>query len=612
MNNKQLAAMLAAALMATPLCVPAQAQPAQAPAASAKKKITRADELPRRLYTLPRLPSELLDAPLSELRTLGEAVDRDIAADLAAFDIADRSTLEGMVQARMLVAALRGDFAAVPGHAAQLRQLADKPAAQQTTGVIIEAITGARQAGGELAAQRARVRDELGRRYAAMPWDVVESQLKQTRSQYETMNPALARGAFQANLDQAAKNAGMQLPAGAVLGIIGARLQSEHVLPFRGEVVQVLSALIDRHAAAATKPDIWTARLVSLPASAKAKPVVVGIWDSGLDPKLFKMAGGGGIAFDDDARRVPDLLRPMGELQAQWPTLRGYIKGSMDNQAAQDTPEARAFRQTMSQMKPEQVKPFAEAMAAAGMYVHGTHVAGIAVEGNPFASVYSVSMHWSNAMVPPKPTIERSRATAAAYQQAVDAMKAAGVRVVNMSWRYGPGAYEGALGFHGVGKDGEERKKLARDLFAIERDALEKAIASAPGILFVAGAGNEDNDASFVEYVPAGLSLPNLLTAGAVDSAGEETSFSSFGKTVVVHANGKEVTSFVPGGERLKLSGTSMAAPQVTNLAAKLIALDPSLTPAQLKALITGNADKRGRVMLINPKATLAKAGFGG
>jgi subtilisin family serine protease len=187
----------------------------------------------------------------------------------------------------------------------------------------------------------------------------------------------------------------------------------------------------------------------------------------------------------------------------------------------------------------------------------------------------------------------------------VAALKAAGVRVVNMSWRYGPQFFEGALAWHGIGQDAEERKRIALRLFAIERDALREALAGAPGILFVAGAGNEDNNADFVEYMPAGFELPNLITAGAVDAAGDETAFSSFGRTVVVHANGFEVDSVIPGGERLKQSGTSMAAPQVTNLAAKLLALEPRLTPAQVKALMLAHAERRGRVNLLNPAAAV-------
>jgi subtilisin family serine protease len=180
------------------------------------------------------------------------------------------------------------------------------------------------------------------------------------------------------------------------------------------------------------------------------------------------------------------------------------------------------------------------------------------------------------------------------------------VRVVNMSWRYGPAAIEGALTYHNIGKDADERKKTALALFAIERDALRAAIASAPGIFFVAGSGNENNSADFSEYIPAGLELPNLITVGAVDKSGEETAFSTFGKTVVVHANGFEVDSVVPGGERARFSGTSMASPQVANLAAKMLALNPKLTPTELKARILAGAERRGRVNLIDPKKTLA------
>jgi subtilisin family serine protease len=53
-----------------------------------------------------------------------------------------------------------------------------------------------------------------------------------------------------------------------------------------------------------------------------------------------------------------------------------------------------------------------------------------------------------------------------------------------------------------------------------------------------------------------------------------------------------------------------MASPQVVNLAAKIIVVNPKLTPVQVIALIRDNADKTpdGRRTLINPKKTLAAA----
>jgi subtilisin family serine protease len=63
----------------------------------------------------------------------------------------------------------------------------------------------------------------------------------------------------------------------------------------------------------------------------------------------------------------------------------------------------------------------------------------------------------------------------------------------------------------------------------------------------------------------------------------------------------------VPGGHHVRQSGTSMSAPQVTNLAAKLIALDPALTPQQTIALIRAGATPSagGRIHNINPKRSV-------
>ena len=124
-------------------------------------------------------------------------------------------------------------------------------------------------------------------------------------------------------------------------------------------------------------------------------------------------------------------------------------------------------------------------------------------------------------------------------------------------------------------------------------------------------AGNSDNDVKFDEVMPSSYKLPNVIVVGAVDQAGDQTSFTSFGN-VDVYANGFEVESVVPGGERLKLSGTSMAAPQVTNLAAKIWAVKPKLDLSEVKTLIVEGADetKAGdkTVRLLNPKKTLQLA----
>ncbi|WP_124449529.1 S8 family serine peptidase [Paucibacter sp. KBW04] len=618
MNTKPLISAALAAALSSLTSLPASAQSAKeanpAPATAGKRElVTRADQLPRHTHTLSKLPSEMLAAPLAELKPLGAKLEAELLADLAAYDIQDTPTLREFYSALATLAQLRGDWAAVPGWTAKARALQDKVGGKLSSGITTDL----------LAQQQLEKRDtawlqaEVTRRYAALPWADVQDHVKSAKGGLETYNPDLILGAVKNQLDPMAKNGQMVLPSGMLQMIIGARVQKELLTPNKAALVAGLQTVIDANNKTQARADIWTPRTFAIPADAKAQTVVVGVWDSGVDLSLFKAATPPGLAFDPEGKPSQELLRSLGEAQPRWPQLRGMIKGAMDQRAALDTPESQKFRAKLSSMKAEEVKAFSEDMALTSLYVHGTHVAGIAVAGNPFAQVYAATMLWPAKTEPDKPSEARSKATAQVYAQMVEGFKKAGVRVVNMSWRYGPSAYEGALAYHNLGGSPEQRKLEAQRLFKIERDALRSAIAAAPEIFFVAGSGNEDNSADFEEYIPAGFELPNLITAGAVDPSGSETSFSTFGKTVVVHANGFEVDSPVPGGEHLKLSGTSMASPQVANLAAKLIALKPSLKPVELKALILQGAERQlgadgkpGRVNLINPRKSAELAGL--
>jgi subtilisin family serine protease len=161
-------------------------------------------------------------------------------------------------------------------------------------------------------------------------------------------------------------------------------------------------------------------------------------------------------------------------------------------------------------------------------------VAGIAMAGNPQARLLVARIEFDHKLQPdPCPSreqIERDARTAAAY---VGFFKQHGARVVNMSWGGSVGDIENALEKCGLGKTPEARKATAREYFEIGKKALTDAIASAPRILFVTSAGNSNQDASFVEEIPAGIVLPNLLTIGAVDRAGDEAGFTSYGSATV-------------------------------------------------------------------------------
>jgi subtilisin family serine protease len=236
-------------------------------------------------------------------------------------------------------------------------------------------------------------------------------------------------------------------------------------------------------------------------------------------------------------------------------------------------------------------------------------VAGIALAGNPQARLVIGRIEFGHTLKPdPCPSREQAEREAKQYQATVDHFKRYGTRVVNMSWGGSVGSIASDLEQCGIGKTPDERKAIAREYFDIGKKGLVKAFESAPEILFVTAAGNSNSDASFAEDMPADIVLPNLLTVGAVDRAGDEAPFTSYGPTVKVHANGYQVESFLPGGARVALSGTSMASPQVANLAGKLLVLNPKLKPTELIATIVGTAERSadGRRNLINPKSAMA------
>jgi hypothetical protein len=262
-------------------------------------------------------------------------------------------------------------------------------------------------------------------------------------------------------------------------------------------------------------------------------------------------------------------------------------------------------KRALSALKPDEYKSTIEELSACGSLHPRERTSRHRVEGNPYARILTSRIEFSHTLLPdPCPSRELADKDARNAQAVVDFMRKNGTRVVNMSWGWQrQGHRERARGLRDR-QDREERKALAREYFDIAKNALTKAFASAPEILFITAAGNSNRDASFDEDIPADIVLPNLMTVGAVDRAGDEASFTSYGPTVVAHANGYQVESVIPGGEKLAESGTSMASPNVANLAAKMLAVNPKLTPVEVIALVRETADRSGdgRRVLINPK----------
>ena len=630
MSLKQFVACLALSMTALSPAAVAAAAAADATAAQAGKPvITRKDDLPRHSY---RLDVKVTDLYLPENRPallgLAQAVQADILEDLATYDIRDDTTVRDYYAVLGSIALLEERWQDSLDLLAKQRALETKEANRLTMGLYSEALARARLAGGDT---DKALKQNMEQALQALDYAVVQDNLKSARGRTEILSKALVLGNLESSYQPIVDKTSGEISYDIASSLVSASVTFDYYLQDAPVINEVYSAKIGANTV--RKKDIWEERKYVLDAAAKATPVVVAVWDGGVDtsieafvPLLWRnvreLPDNGvdddnngfvddvhGIAYDLHSNKERSLLYPIGEFDGDLALMQADMKGLGDIQSGVDSAEASALRKRLAALDQDEVKGFFESLGMYGNYSHGTHVTGIAVEGNPFVRVLVARITYPHTMIPEEPTLELARAEAKAVRESVDYFKANGVRAVNMSWGGSLRSIEEALEAHNAGGSPEERKKLAREIFTIGDTALRESIRDAGDILFITSAGNSDNDVTFDEFYPSSYDYPNILSVGAVDAAGDETSFTSLGK-VDIYANGFEVESYVPGGNRIKLNGTSMSSPQVLNLAAKLLALDPSLSPTLLRQLILDGSDEKvlptRTIRLLNPAASVA------
>ncbi len=121
--------------------------------------------------------------------------------------------------------------------------------------------------------------------------------------------------------------------------------------------------------------------------------------------------------------------------------------------------------------------------------------------------------------------------------------------------------------------------------------ALMDVMASSDA-LFICAAGNSGRNVDVNPVYPACFSLPNVISVASIDNKGQFAAFSNYGSKVHIAAPGVNILSTLPGNKYGFMSGTSMAAPFVSGVAALIKSNDPSLTVQDMKSRILNNATK--------------------
>ncbi len=192
---------------------------------------------------------------------------------------------------------------------------------------------------------------------------------------------------------------------------------------------------------------------------------------------------------------------------------------------------------------------------------HGTHCAGIiGAVGNNGVGISGVN--WNVKILPCKFLDSNGDGYTSDAIEAINYAKNQGASIISNSW--GGGTASSSL-----------------------KTAIENS-----GAVVICAAGNNARNTDLVPQYPSAYDSSNIISVASTDCNDGLSSFSNYGATTVdVGAPGDIIYSTYPTSTYAYLSGTSMATPQVSGIAALLKATNPSLTVAQIKAAILNTVD---------------------
>lgn len=189
--------------------------------------------------------------------------------------------------------------------------------------------------------------------------------------------------------------------------------------------------------------------------------------------------------------------------------------------------------------------------------IHGTHIAGIIGAQSNKIGIRGLA---PKTKLVPLRFIEGSKGSTSDAIEAIEYAKSLGVKIINCSW------------------GGKEYNKALYD------------VMKNSDMLFVCASGNEGKDTSLEPSYPASFDLPNVISVAAIDNKGGLFELSNYGSNIHIAAPGVNIPSTIPENGYYMLSGTSMAAPHVSAIAALILTIDNKFPIKNIKSVILNNS----------------------
>src|SRR5579872_4135286 len=178
---------------------------AQAP----KKKITRAADVPQFSYAITGRVEDLLHSD-EALTKLTAQIRKDIESTLANYDIEESATKRRLLGTLARLDVLEGKDQDALRRLDEIRELEDKPAQKLTSGLVLRAVLQARATYKDRNSPeyRRQVYKLVRESVDALPFDVVQNEIKSAKAGYELLNEGVITGQLRSVFDPVVQKTG--------------------------------------------------------------------------------------------------------------------------------------------------------------------------------------------------------------------------------------------------------------------------------------------------------------------------------------------------------------------------------------------------------------------